>query len=188
LKGPAPIVLVLTLIAALVAGASMRGDSGLVTVYTQSASSGEWRLDMVPADRVVAIVLDQEGLDRLLRERIQLRPALAGVDVDFETHVLLVAYLGAMPTGGYSIAVTRVQTYAAGQNQPGNLAVKLAVASPDPGSVVTQAFTYPADAVPIRRDAWPAGVLEALARGELPVEVTDQDERDWGPALVYSGG
>lgn len=188
MKGPAPFILALTLIAALAAGMSMRSEDGLVDVYSRSAaSSGAWRLEMVPADRVLALVLDQEGLERLAMERIELRPALDRVDVDFETHVLLVAYMGAMPTGGYSIAVTRVQAFPGSPDRPASLAVKLAVSSPAPDSVVTQAFTYPADVVSIRRDAWPPGLLEALARGEVPVEVSDQDERDWGPAIVYAG-
>lgn len=188
MKGPAPIILVLTFILALAAGALTGGDSGLVDVYTGNATSGTWRLDRVPVDRLVAVVLDQEGLRRLAEERLELRQALAAAEVDFESQVLLVAYMGAMPTGGYAVAINRVQFIADPKSGPGRLSVRLSVSSPDPGSIVTQAFTYPADVVPVSRSAWPEGVLEALEKGDLPVEVYDQDGRDWGPAGVYRSG
>lgn len=188
MNGPAPIILILTLVAALAAGALTGSDTGLVDVYSRNeGSSGQWHLDMVPADRAMAIVLDAEGLERLATERIELRSALSEAEVDFENHVLLVAYMGAMPTGGHSIAVSRVQAIAGPGGKPASLSVRLAVSSPEPGSFVTQVFTHPVDLVSIRRDAWPDGVLEALARGEFPVEVSDQDGRDWGPVIVYTG-
>lgn len=185
MSGPAPYILVLTLVAALVAGAYLGSDTGLVNIYHRNVGSAEWNRESVPIDRLLAIVADREGLSRLAAERTPLRQALSEVEVDFETDVLLVAYMGAMPTGGHSIHVTDVQALTDREGRPARVSVRLAVASPSESDVTTQAFTYPVDVVSIRREAWPQDILAAVMSGALGVEASDQDGRDWGPVIVY---
>lgn len=187
MNGPAPIILILTLVVALAAGAFSGSDPGLESIYSRSVgSSFTWHQEGAPIDRVLAVVLDQEGLKRLASEQVILKEMLDDVKINFETHALVVAYMGAMPTGGYTIRITDVQAFRDQQGQPSRVAIRLAVASPSPGSFVTQALTYPVDTVAIPRSNWPAGVLEALADGSLPIEASDQDGRDWGPVIVYA--
>lgn len=187
MNGPAPIILILTLIAALAVGAFSGSDPGLVNIYSRNVgSSYTWHEGSAPIDRLLAVVVDREGLARLAAERVMLQGALDEVDVDFETHVLLVAYMGAMPTGGYSIRVAEVQALGDHEGRPARLSIRVAASSPSPGSYVTQSYTYPVDTVAIPRNAWPSGVLEALVGGSLAVEASDQDGRDWGPVIVYS--
>ena len=160
MKGPAPFILVFTLVAALAAGAYLGSDSGVVNIFSRNVGgAAEWNRESVPVDRLLAIVTDSEGLTRLAAERAPLRQALAEVDVDFETEVLLVAYMGAMPTGGYTIQVTDVQSFSDREGKASRISVRLAVSSPSETAVTTQAFTYPVDVVNINQEAWPQSAL-----------------------------
>lgn len=186
MKGPAPLILVLTVVIALLANASPGQDPGVVSVYRSSvAESLVWNQDSVPVDRLVAIVDGPEGLARIGIERAPLKAALDEVEVDFETQVLLVAYMGAVPTGGHSIEVADVQILSDREGEPTTVVIRLGVAAPSGDDLVTQAIDYPADVVAIHRSAWPKDVLEAVLASDLGVEATDQDGRDWGPVVVY---
>lgn len=188
MSGSAPIILVLTLVAALAASASSGSDPGIVSIYNESAGgSVEWRQESVPVDRLLAIVTGPEALARIGAERAPIRQALAKVDVDFDTEVLLVAYMGAMPTGGYSIQVTNVDTLSDREGRPTGVALRLAVSSPAPDAMTTQALFYPVDLVKMSRDSWPEGLLDAVLNSEVGIEASDQDGRDWGPVIVYRG-
>ena len=163
-----------------------------VLVYSNDRIVGaSWHRDGTPVDRWVGIVLDEAGWERL--------PAAAGVAwtrlgsgaaPDFENEAAIVAYLGAMPTGGYAISVREAQFTgvpgAASGPLSGRLTITLWVTSPGPDDFVTQAFTYPVDIVRVPRSAWPEGALEGLAAGTVDVIVVDQDGRNWGPAYILS--
>ncbi len=81
-------------------------------------SSFTWHQEGAPIDRVLAVVVDQEGLKRLASEQVILKEMLDDVKINFETHALVVAYMGAMPTGGYAIRITDVQSLRDQQGQP----------------------------------------------------------------------
>jgi len=162
--------------------------SGEDVVYLdESIDAASWHRDAPPPDRWVGVVLDETGWERL--------PAELGVPFDlvgspsapdFTREVALVAYMGAMPTGGHSVRIKEVAfaPVRQGGSERGRLAVRIAVNSPGPGDLVTQAFTYPAAVVKIAKEAWPPGALESLSSGSIEVIVVDQDGRDWGPLHV----
>jgi hypothetical protein len=68
--------------------------------------------------------------------------------VDFESEFLIVAAMGGRGTGGFGIEVERVY-----RAEPGVLFVKVLETSPGPGCIVTQALTYPEDAVVLPKSA-----------------------------------
>lgn len=190
MNGPAPLILILTVVIALLAaaagGSDPARDPGVVSVYSQSVASGQWQREMVPVDRLLAIIDGPEGLARIGVERAPLREVLSQAGVDFETQVLLVAYMGAVPKdAGHWVRVAGVQVLTDRQGEPTRVLIRLAVAGRafDEGEV--DELEYPVALVPIDRANWPPGVLEAVLANELGVEATDQDGRDWGPVIVY---
>jgi hypothetical protein len=62
-------------------------------------------------------------------------PALPAIDFSRET--VIAVFLGEKPTGGHDIEITGVE------QRDGSLVVSFVERSPQPGSVVTQAFTQP---------------------------------------------
>lgn len=187
MNSPVPVVFIITVLVALLAGAVSQSDQGIVTVYSAPELGGTWHDETAPVQRRIALILDEAGRSELLAENPSLRTALERTNVDFDRETLLVASMGAMPTGGYGIRVTSVQAIPE-QRGGFRVSVRLSVFDPEPDAMVTQAFTYPVDVAVIPREKWPAAVWEALQQGDLPIEVLDQDGRVWGPAFIYRGG
>lgn len=194
MKVRSPWIVAIT-IAVVIALNSMNQESGEpVLIYSDdSLASAAWRFEDAPVDHWVGVVLDQAGWERL--------PAAVGVPwtllrqsavPDFEREVAIVAYMGAMPTGGYGISVREAKFIPSGERAsgalPGRLTLTLGADSPGPEDIVTQAFTYPVDIVTTPRDAWPQGALQGLMAGVVEVIAVDQDGRNWGPAHILAGG
>lgn len=73
--------------------------------------------------------------------------------------VRLEVYAGKRPTGGYSVTIEEVRRV------DDTIIVDAVVGTPEPGSVVTQAFTYPADAVTFPLEPGAYRVQLRLAEG-----------------------
>lgn len=65
--------------------------------------------------------------------------------IDWETQMVVIATGGPKPTGGYSVEITGLTV--AGKT----LTVKWKLTSPEPGTIVSQAFTHPGQAVLVER-------------------------------------
>lgn len=184
-----PIVFVATVVIALVTSIFSGGDRSVTTIYsTIDELTAVWEEDAAPVDRRIAIVFDAPGLRRLIDEQQTIMHTLDAVEINFETEVLLVAAMGAMPTDGYSIVISSVQVIK-DQSDTSHVTMGLVAGSPDEDDdIVTQSFTYPVDTVVLARKDWPTGLLQQLEDGTVTIEVLDQDGRLWGPAFVYAGG
>jgi len=65
--------------------------------------------------------------------------------VDLGADIIIAAFQGVRPTGGYSIAVTSVR------EEAGTVNVYLKTVEPLPGDMVSQAFTSPYDIITVSR-------------------------------------
>lgn len=65
--------------------------------------------------------------------------------IDWDKQMVVVATAGAKPTGGYRVEVVSVAV------KDGAVQVKWKLHSPKPGSIVTQAFTHPGEAVLVEK-------------------------------------
>jgi hypothetical protein len=93
------------------------------------------------------IVTDQAGWDAFLAKMYppysSQAPSLP--NPDFGTEIVIAAFQGVKPTGGYSIEVTSIK------EEEGVVMVYLNVVEPRPSDVVSQAFTSPYDIVKVSR-------------------------------------
>lgn len=93
------------------------------------------------------IVTDQAGWEAFLAKMYppysSLAPSLPAPD--FGSDIVIAAFQGVKPTGGYSIEVTSIK------EEEGVVKVYLNVVEPRPSDVVTQAFTSPYDIVKVSR-------------------------------------
>ena len=64
-------------------------------------------------------------------------PSTDSPEVDFDKELVLIAFMGTFPTGGYSIKITEVKL------EDGVYNYNILTSSPDTNSVVTNAFTAP---------------------------------------------
>jgi len=65
--------------------------------------------------------------------------------IDWDKQMVVVATAGAKPTGGYRVEILGLEA------RDGTLTVKWKLHSPKPGSIVTQAFTHPGEAVLVEK-------------------------------------
>ena len=93
------------------------------------------------------VVTDQAGWDAFLARMYppysSLEPSLPAPD--FGSAVVIAAFQGVKPTGGYSIEVVSIE------EKEGVVDVRLNVVEPRPSDIVTQAFTAPYDIVGVSR-------------------------------------
>lgn len=82
--------------------------------------------------------------------------------VDFACHMVIVAAMGARPTGGFSIAIERVYRSA------DRLFVEVRERSPGANCMVTQALTQPADAAVVPRSDLPVSFAESKEIRDCP--------------------
>ncbi len=89
--------------------------------------------------------------------------------VNWERQFVVGAFLGQRPTGGYAIEVTSIEL------RGSEIAVRVRVRRPEPGSLVSMAFTYPGHVVAAERP--PSGrytVLVYDSGGHLEARMTVQ--------------
>lgn len=96
----------------------------------------------------LAVVRDKDEWGTLWREHGGLAfPSSAAPEVDFGTEMVIAVFLGARPTGGYTIAIDGVD------ETPDGLVVHATESVPPPDALTTQALTAPMHAVAVPRCA-----------------------------------
>lgn len=171
---PTPAILVLVIALIAVIGAVTGGDDAPVLIYRADGDvPGAWHGERLPDDRLIRFILDADALGRLRAVSPQ---AVRGIDpaFDFAKELLLIAYLGEAPTGGYGIQVRSVEWTPPARGEEGKVTVRLALWSPGPDAFVTQAFTYPRDVVALPKADWPAAALEAINAGRVETVILDR--------------
>jgi hypothetical protein len=93
-----------------------------------------------PGEAAKAMGLTGDGRSRIQATRM-LAQALKVPSIDWDKQMVVVVTAGAKPTGGYSVEITSLSV------KDKTLTVHWKLKSPGPGSIVTQAFTHPAQAV-----------------------------------------
>lgn len=84
------------------------------------------------------VIRDQQAWKALWEEmHTTMTPMPALPDVDFTREMIVGAFLGQKPTGGYSVRITRISQTA------GGFQVDFKESRPSPDSIVTQALTQP---------------------------------------------
>lgn len=119
------------------------------TIYTNSLlDNWTWSKGRLPRDMAFTAVID---LDYQRKKDTRFRSDIWDIvsSYDHKNNVLLLAYLGAMPTGGYDIGVKKVSVN--GQE----VTIQVALKSPAHNTSVTTATTYPFDVVPIPKNKLP---------------------------------
>jgi len=116
------------------------------TLYSNDlVQNWSWSKGSLPRDMAFTSVIDlnaQRAKDDRFRNDIWDTIS----SYDHENNVLLLASLGAMPTGGYDIGVSNVSVHGR------NVTVQVSFKSPSPGKNVTMATTYPFDVVLIPKN------------------------------------
>ena len=121
--------------------------TGKVLFSTDTFSGWNWRVNQYLPDMAFTTIVDYKA--QLLRIPASLLEKVK--DIDYRKQVVLFAYLGAAPSGGYGIGIEKVSINA------NNLTVQVRTNSPRPGQAVTLAITHPSDFVTLDRqivDIW----------------------------------
>ncbi|GFN22034.1 stalk domain-containing protein [Thermanaeromonas sp. C210] len=128
---------------------------------TPEPVQGQWHLSVdLPYQDFAVIQSPEVKLSKPPQQTVLPPP-----QTDYEKYLVLWAYLGEAPTGGYSIHFSSIL------RQGDILLVKVHRVSPGPGQIVTEAFTYPEAAARIER-----GLVSGVSGGRLTVRFVDQDE------------
>lgn len=107
------------------------------------------------------VVRDQAELDELWRTHMRLHlPAPAVPQIDFADSMIVAAFVGQKPTGGYSVRIEEVIRVAATAGQPSQIVVRTSEVIPAEDAVVTQMLTSPFHMVRVEK-ADGEGVLSA---------------------------
>jgi hypothetical protein len=69
-------------------------------------------------------------------------------NIEFEREHIVLAAIGQKPTGGYSV------TLDSSEIRGGTLELRVRVAEPDPGTIVTQALTTPCAVIAVTAEGW----------------------------------
>jgi hypothetical protein len=116
------------------------------TIYSNKlVNNWSWSKSSLPQDMAFTAVInldDQRAKDNRFRNDIWNTIS----SYDHENNVLLLAYLGAMPTGGYDIGISKVSVHGR------DVTVQVSFKSPSHGNSVTMATTYPFDVVLIPKN------------------------------------
>ena len=140
----------------MVALAAAAGGGTAVTVYENEAVL-HWTYGPVSQDQSSFAAWEQENWDQW----VATLPASARrrmETADLQDHAAIGVYMGERPTGGYQIAIAKVELKGEW------LIATLAQRSPGPGEMVIQAFTYPTDLVLLEKSL-------LFQEGEAPVGV-----------------
>lgn len=130
------------------------------------ATDWQWPGSDLPADRWCGVLESRQQMAALLTERPYMQERLPQ-DINWEKEVLVVATLGAAPTGGYAIRINRITA---------NLSlmqVQVAMKGPAPSDIVIQMITYPVDSIRLLRSS--------LGQSEVKWQFVDQTGRQIGP-------
>jgi hypothetical protein len=131
-------------------------DEGCHPVPVIEQWTGQHSAQQQPKRVVVPDAEQWKQLWRAMRGRVV--PTPEPPKVDFREHMVVAAFMGTKPTGGYAVRITRVA-------QNGKLIVSVREQSPGPGDMVTMALTSPYHVVVVPRSEKP---VEFVADREKP--------------------
>lgn len=157
-------------VAGIMTGCSKTDGTTAVTVETTTATTDEsTEITEDTEDEEAAIPVFEQLDQSAFKNR-----GVYATDAADDDHITLFICSGEKNTGGYGISVV-------GFSKDGNkLTITVEETSPDPGDVVTQAFTYPCCRIRIESD-----VTEVIVKNTQGEEFTYQDNRDFNPDDGY---
>jgi len=118
-----------------------------VLFETDEFKDWTWTKGSYPSDMAFATIVDYHA--QLQQDkRIPAFVLEKAKDINYRDKVVLFAYLGTAPTGGYGIGIEQVTV------KGRDITVKVRTLSPQPGQFVTLAQTHPADFVALDRDVF----------------------------------
>ena len=104
------------------------------------------------AERGLHVIRDQGAFDVLWRRHAGLNlPMPPAPAVDFEGFMVVAAFSGTQPTGGYGIAIEEVWHQPGKDGAPGQIVVRTTESVPDEDAMLTQATTVPFHMVQVER-------------------------------------
>ncbi|WP_227761825.1 stalk domain-containing protein [Zhaonella formicivorans] len=101
---------------------------------------GDWHRDKYFSDMDFAVIINKDKAEAIDRKPLPI-PGF-----DYDDDLLLWAYLGEAPTGGYDIKITGIYQL------KDKVWARVQTISPEKGQIVTQAITHPTDTVKIEKD------------------------------------
>ncbi len=121
------------------------------TLFSTGKYAGwKWQKNSYPKDMAFATIVDYRA-QRQQDRRIPASVLKQVQNIDYHNKVVLFAYLGTAPTGGYGIGIEKITM------QANKMTVTVHTNSPGAGSMVTQAAAQPADYIALDRaifDIW----------------------------------
>lgn len=106
------------------------------------------------------VLRDRDSFEELWREHMKLNlPVPSPPEIDFEVSMVVAAFAGQKPTGGYSLRIEEVARIPASDASPSQIIVRTSETVPDEGAAVTQMLTSPFHMVRVARTDG-EGVLE----------------------------
>ncbi len=103
--------------------------------------SGDWNL-VGPSSRIRAerfVVIHSKTDFTTLWKEFQLNPETPMPEIDFTKKDVVASFVGGKPTGGYSASISRITI----SKDKKSAEVEVVVSRPGPGTITTQAFTFP---------------------------------------------
>lgn len=83
------------------------------------------------------VIRDAKGLDHLMANMAAPPPGVRLAKPDFKKQTVVAVFLGAKSTGGWSVEIGEAKV------KKDEATISVLVTKPGPGTIVTQAFTYP---------------------------------------------
>ena len=134
------------LFACMLVLAKQKEEVPSLVVYESNnpATGWNWHDGDLPTDHWFGVLENNQQLTALLAERPYLQERLPA-EINWKEEVLVVAALGAAPTGGYAVRINQITSSSK------SMQVQLAMKSPAPSDMVIQIITYPVDSVCLQR-------------------------------------
>lgn len=99
-------------------------------------------------ERGVRVIRTQAELDALWKEHGRLEyPTASAPPVDFESSMVVAAFMGTRTSGGCWIVIDEVEAVAEDGDEPARIVVRVTETTPAPGDIATMAMTAPYDIV-----------------------------------------
>ncbi len=99
-------------------------------------------------ERGVRVIRTQAELDALWEEHGRLEyPTASAPPVDFESSMVVAAFMGMCTSGGCWIVIDEVEAVAEDGDEPARIVVRVTETTPAPGDIATMALTAPYDFV-----------------------------------------
>ncbi len=141
ISAPAVLVLISVAAASLAQGNIGIAIDGDPPTQKGGKMSGDWNLSG-PTSRIRAlrfVVIHNKTDFTTLWKEFQPNPDATMPEIDFAKKDVVAFFAGGKPTGGYSASISKITLSKDGKSAD----VEVLVAKPGPGTITTQAFTFP---------------------------------------------